>query len=65
MAYVGQVIGLFINGYCQERFGSRRTFIWGMGLMTATIFLAVFAVSLNMLLVAELAMGVSAFLPYL
>ncbi len=58
-AYVGQIIGLFINGYCQERFGSRLTFIWGMGLMTATIFLAVFSVSLNMLLVAELAMGVS------
>jgi hypothetical protein len=29
-----------------------------MILMTATIFLAVFAVSLNMLLVAELAMGI-------
>jgi SP family general alpha glucoside:H+ symporter-like MFS transporter len=58
IAYVGQCIGLFINGYCQERFGSRKAFIGGMILMTATIFLAVFAVSLNMLLVAELAMGI-------
>jgi SP family general alpha glucoside:H+ symporter-like MFS transporter len=57
-AYVGQCIGLIINGWCQERFGSRKAFIGGMILMTATIFLAVFAVSLDMLLVAELAMGV-------
>ena len=58
IAYVGQCIGLFVNGYCQERFGARKSFIGGMILMTATIFLAVFAVSLNMLLVAELAMGI-------
>jgi SP family general alpha glucoside:H+ symporter-like MFS transporter len=58
IAYCGQIIGLLINGWAQERFGSRKAFIWGMVLMTATIFLAVFAVSLNMLLVAELAMGI-------
>ncbi|ORY31075.1 trehalose transport-related protein [Naematelia encephala] len=58
IAYVGQCIGLIINGWCQERFGSRKAFIGGMIVMTATIFLAVFAVSLNMLLVAELAMGI-------
>ena len=58
IAYCGQIIGLFINGWCQERFGARKSFIGGMILMTATIFLAVFAVSLNMLLVAELAMGI-------
>ncbi|OCF78039.1 hypothetical protein I204_02045 [Kwoniella mangroviensis CBS 8886] len=58
IAYVGQIIGLFLNGWLQERYGSRRTFIGGMILMTLTIFLAFFAVSLNMLLVAELAMGV-------
>ncbi|WWC92593.1 uncharacterized protein L201_007552 [Kwoniella dendrophila CBS 6074] len=58
IAYVGQCIGLFLNGYCQERFGSRKTFIGGMILMMATIFLAFFAVSLNMLLAAELAMGI-------
>ncbi|WWC73879.1 uncharacterized protein I206_107851 [Kwoniella pini CBS 10737] len=58
IAYVGQIIGLFLNGWCQERFGSRKTFIGGMIIMTLTIFLAFFAVSLNMLLVAELAMGI-------
>ncbi|WVW87131.1 hypothetical protein I302_109188 [Kwoniella bestiolae CBS 10118] len=58
IAYVGQIIGLFLNGWCQERFGSRKTFIGGMIIMALTIFLAFFAVSLNMLLVAELAMGV-------
>ncbi|WVF71078.1 hypothetical protein IAT40_005875 [Kwoniella sp. CBS 6097] len=58
IAYVGQIIGLFLNGWCQERYGSRKTFIAGMILMTATIFLAFFAVSLDMLLAAELAMGI-------
>ncbi|WRT69905.1 uncharacterized protein IL334_006896 [Kwoniella shivajii] len=58
IAYVGQLIGLVLNGWCQERYGSRRTFIGGMILMTATIFLAFFTVSLNMLLAAELMMGI-------
>ncbi|OCF40903.1 hypothetical protein I317_05261 [Kwoniella heveanensis CBS 569] len=55
---VGQLIGLSITGTCQERYGSKRTYIWGMVAMAASIFLAVFAVSLDMLIVAELTMGV-------
>ncbi len=58
IAYCGQMIGLLFNGWFQEKYGSRKAFIGGMILMTLTIFLAVFAVSLNMLLVAELAMGI-------
>lgn len=55
---VGQLLGLIITGYFQERIGSKKTYIAGMIFMAGTIFLAVFAVNLNMLLVAELLMGV-------
>ncbi|WWD22917.1 hypothetical protein CI109_107412 [Kwoniella shandongensis] len=58
IAKCGQLMGLVITGICQERFGSKRTYIWGMVAMTASVFLAVFSVSLDMLLVAELAMGI-------
>ncbi|WWC59367.1 uncharacterized protein I303_101919 [Kwoniella dejecticola CBS 10117] len=55
---VGQLCGLIITGVCQERYGSKKTYIWGMAAMTASIFLAVFAVNINMLVGAELAMGI-------
>lgn len=55
---VGQLVGLVITGYCQERYGSKRTYIGGMIIMTLSIFMAVFAVSLDMLLGAELIMGI-------
>jgi SP family general alpha glucoside:H+ symporter-like MFS transporter len=55
---VGQLFGLVLTGYFQEKLGSKKTYIAGMILMTGTIFLAVFAVNLPMLLVAELLMGV-------
>lgn len=58
IAKCGQLIGLVITGICQERYGSRKTYIWGMAAMTASIFLAVFAINLDMLLGAELAMGI-------
>jgi SP family general alpha glucoside:H+ symporter-like MFS transporter len=57
-ATCGQIVGLLITGICQERFGMRRTYIGGMLLMTAMIFIAVFAKDLNMLYGAEFAMGV-------
>ncbi|WVQ69130.1 uncharacterized protein L199_007345 [Kwoniella botswanensis] len=55
---VGQLIGLIITGTCQERYGSKKTYIWGMVAMTASIFLAVFSINLDMLIGAELAMGI-------
>ncbi len=55
---VGQLIGLVITGYCQERFGSKKTYVAAMIFMTLSIFLAVFAVDLPMLLGAELVMGI-------
>jgi SP family general alpha glucoside:H+ symporter-like MFS transporter len=51
---VGTAIGLCITGYCQERFGSKKTYIAGMVACTAFIFMLVFAHSLPMLLAAEL-----------
>lgn len=38
--------------------GSRRTFLGGMVLMIGTIFLAVFAQSMSMLMAAEFMMGI-------
>ncbi|WOO84078.1 Maltose permease MAL61 [Vanrija pseudolonga] len=58
MASVGTLIGLIITGYCQEAFGARKTYAVGMLAMIATIFLAVFAQNLPMLLAAELLMGI-------
>jgi MFS family permease len=45
---VGNLAGLLITGYAQERFGSRKTYIAGMMLMICTIFLTVFANSIGM-----------------
>lgn len=57
-ATCGQLVGLVVTGLCQERFGSKRTFIGGMILMTATIFVAVFAQNISMLYAAEFLMGI-------
>jgi SP family general alpha glucoside:H+ symporter-like MFS transporter len=54
----GQLVGLIITGLCQERFGAKKTFIGGMGLMAATVFIAVFAQNLSMLMAAEFCLGV-------
>jgi SP family general alpha glucoside:H+ symporter-like MFS transporter len=54
----GSLVGLILTGTFQERFGARRTFFGGMGLMIATIFIAVFAIDLNMLFAAEFFMGI-------
>ncbi|ORY20871.1 trehalose transport-related protein [Naematelia encephala] len=54
----GQALGLIISGFCQERFGMRKTYIGGMIFLTGTIFIAVFANSLSMLYAAEFMMGV-------
>lgn len=53
-----QVIGLLINGYCQSRFGAKRTYLCAMVLMAAAIFLPVFSTSLKMLFAAELVCGI-------
>jgi SP family general alpha glucoside:H+ symporter-like MFS transporter len=49
----GAFIGLFICGWAQERYGSRKTYLCGMAACICVIFLFVFAQSLGMLLGAE------------
>lgn len=51
------LIGLPITGVCQERYGSKKTYIGGMILMTMTIFVAVFAQNIQMYLAAEALMA--------
>ncbi|GHJ89562.1 hypothetical protein NliqN6_5964 [Naganishia liquefaciens] len=53
----GQLIGLAINGYAQDRFGCRPTYITGMIWMTAVIFLPVFAHSIDMLIAGQVLCG--------
>lgn len=47
------LLGLLITGLCQEKYGSKKTYIGGMILITAVIFVAVFANSIGMFLAAE------------
>jgi SP family general alpha glucoside:H+ symporter-like MFS transporter len=49
----GGFIGLWLCGWCQERFGSRKTYFWGMFACICVTFLFVFAQNLTMLLVAQ------------
>lgn len=49
----GGFIGLWLCGYCQERFGSRKTYFWGMFACICVTFLFVFAQNLGMLLAAQ------------
>ena len=54
----GQVIGLLITGFCQERYGSKWTFFAGMVFMIGVVFIAVFAQNLQTLYAAEFVMGI-------
>ncbi|KAJ9110617.1 hypothetical protein QFC19_001446 [Naganishia cerealis] len=54
----GQLIGLAINGICQDRFGCRPTYIVGMIWMAAVIFIPVFSTSIGMLIAGEVLCGI-------
>lgn len=58
-ALVGQLAGLVVNGYAQDRFGCRRTFMFFMAWMAAMIFIVFFAPSLSVLAFGEAMCGVS------
>ena len=49
----GGFLGLFLCGWAQERYGSRKTYLAGMLLSICCTFLYVFAQSLGMLLGAQ------------
>ncbi|KAH7346991.1 general substrate transporter [Pyrenochaeta sp. MPI-SDFR-AT-0127] len=57
-ALVGQLAGLIINGYCQDRFGCRRTMMIFMVWMFAAIFIVFFAPSLSVLAFGESMCGI-------
>lgn len=54
----GNLIGLLITGYAQERFGSRRTYIGGMIMVAGAIFIPVFSTSIAMFLAAAICMAI-------
>lgn len=55
---VGQLAGLIINGYCQDRFGCRMTMMVFMAWMVAAIFVTFFAPSLSVLAFGEAMCGI-------
>ncbi|KAF7557232.1 hypothetical protein G7Z17_g847 [Cylindrodendrum hubeiense] len=58
-AQVGQLFGLIINGFAQDRFGSRYTMMFFMAWMSVMIFIPVFAPSLPVLAWGEAMCGIS------
>jgi SP family general alpha glucoside:H+ symporter-like MFS transporter len=57
-ALVGQLAGLIVNGYCQDRFGCRRTMMFFMAWMCGAIFITFFAPSLSVLAFGEAMCGI-------
>lgn len=55
---VGQLAGLVINAYTQDRFGCRPTMMFFMFAMAVTIFIPVFAPSLPILAWGEAMCGI-------
>jgi len=54
----GQVLGLLINGWASYRFGYKRVYLVAMASMIATIFILVFAQSIEMLMAGGILCGV-------
>ncbi|KAF5535194.1 major facilitator superfamily transporter [Fusarium mexicanum] len=54
----GQLVGLLVSGYVSERFGFRKTMIWGLTASAAFIFIPFFAPSLAVLEVGQILFGV-------
>lgn len=51
--FVGEIIGLFCNGFLTDRFGYHRTMIGSLIAMSLFVFLAFFAYNIEMLLAAQ------------
>ena len=58
-AVIGEIIGLFFNGYITERIGYRYTMIGALVAMSLWIFLSFFAFNIEMLLVSQILCGLS------
>ncbi|KUM57913.1 hypothetical protein ACN42_g9254 [Penicillium freii] len=57
-AVVGQIIGLFMNGFLADRFGYRRTILTALISLCCFIFLPFFAVNVQMLLAGQVLCGI-------
>ena len=58
-ALVGQLGGLAINSWAQDRFGSRLTYVFFMGWLIIATFIPVFAPNLSVLAFGEAMCGIS------
>jgi len=57
-ALVGQLAGLIINGWAQDRFGCRKTLMFFLAWMACAIFVPVFSPNLSVLAFGEALCGV-------
>lgn len=57
-AVVGQIIGLFLNGFLADRFGYRRTILVALVSLCLFIFLPFFAVNVQMFLAGQVLCGI-------
>lgn len=57
-ALCGEILGLFLTGVIQERFGYRKTIFGALCMVTGFIFIPFFAQNLQMLLVGEILCGI-------
>ncbi|KAJ5205559.1 Major facilitator superfamily domain general substrate transporter [Penicillium cf. griseofulvum] len=55
---VGQIIGLFLNGFLADRFGYRRTILTALVALCFFIFLPFFAVNVQMFLAGQILCGI-------
>lgn len=53
----GQIFGLFLAGWCSEKYGYRRTLLGGLALMTVFVFVPFFAETKPVLLLGQCLMG--------
>lgn len=58
-ALVGQLFGLAVNTWAQDRFGSRKTYMFFMGWLIIATFIPVFAPNLSVLAFGEAMCGIS------
>ena len=57
-ASVGEILGLFINGWASERFGYRKTLLTSLFFVTCFIFILFFAPSVQVLEIGEILCGI-------
>lgn len=57
-ALCGEILGLFITGIVQDRFGYRKTILGALGMVVCFIFIVFFAQNIEMLLAGEILCGI-------